>query len=284
MTRQSDGHSGFPERTFSFQLASDEARLARGAQSEAMSDLTLSPAGRANWFVYGSLVVGVVVYELSGGEAGEPTSGLLMGVTFAIGILLWLATWSWRLWTGRGSFVIDTPTTVHVTESGFAVEARGLSARRSTGASAGPQASINQRKTTARVSISGSPKLRDGSFALAGTSGVCGEIPKEASLTGQATFVIEFPNDGKPGDSITSISFGSHQLVGGVTTASLFNLNVTVMTANGGRPPAYVLNTDSKNPKSSGKATLSTKGSTTTLHLVGQNDMSETIDLEVSCF
>ena len=131
MTRQSDGHSGFPERTFSFQLASDEARLARGAQSEAMSDLTLSPAGRANWFVYGSLVVGVVVYELSGGEAGEPTSGLLMGVTFAIGILLWLATWSWRLWTGRGSFVIDTPTTVHVTESGFAVEARGLSARRS---------------------------------------------------------------------------------------------------------------------------------------------------------
>ncbi len=153
-----------------------------------------------------------------------------------------------------------------------------------SGASASPQASINQRKTTARVTISGSPKLRDGSFTLAGTSGVCGEIPKEASLTGQAAFVIEFPYDGKPGDSINSISFGSHQLVGGVTTATMFRLNVTVMTANGGRPPAYVLNTDAKNPKSAGTATLSTKGSTSTLHLVGQNDMNETIDLEVSCF
>ena len=44
-------------------------------------------------------------------------------------------------------------------------------------------------------------------------SGVCGEIPKEASLTGQATFVIEFPSDPASG-TITAIAFGSHQLVG----------------------------------------------------------------------
>jgi hypothetical protein len=152
------------------------------------------------------------------------------------------------------------------------------------GAAGTPQTpSINQRPTVARVRIAGSPKLRDGSYALTGTSGVCGEIPKEASLTGQATFVVEFPNDGSPNDPINAISFGSSQLVGGVTKASVFRLQVNVRTANGGRPPAYVLNTDSPNPKNRGEATLTVKGTTVTLRVTGQEVMGETIDLEVTC-
>jgi hypothetical protein len=141
--------------------------------------------------------------------------------------------------------------------------------------------SINHRPTVAKVRIAGSPKLHDGSFELTGTSGICGEIPREASLSGQAIFVVEFPNDGRPDDPISGISFGSHQLVGGVTKASIFTLNVTVRTANGGRPPAYVLHTD--RPRNTGQATLTTKGNTVTLKVTGQEVMGETIDLEITC-
>lgn len=144
------------------------------------------------------------------------------------------------------------------------------------------QPSINQRPTVAKALISGSPKLRDGSFSATGVSGVCGEIPKEASLTGVATFVIEFPSD-PPSGTLTSIAFGSNQLVGGVTKATIFRLDVGVVTANGGRPPSYVLNTDGKLAKNVGTATLATKGGVTTLRVVGQNDMAETIDLTVEC-
>src|SRR5262245_5541019 len=56
---------------------------------------------------------------------------------------------------------------------------------------AGAPQSIYQRPIEAGAVISGSPKLRDGSYQLTGTAAMCGEIPKEASLTGEATFVIE---------------------------------------------------------------------------------------------
>lgn len=150
------------------------------------------------------------------------------------------------------------------------------------GHSSQPQ-SINQRKTVAEALIAGSRGRYDGSFALTGTSGVCGEIPKDASLTGTATFVIEFPSDGDGKGPINAIAFGSNELVGGVTKSSVFRLMITVVTAKGGRPPAYVLNTDSKNPKNTGTATLTNKGGVTTLTVAGQNDMGETITLTVTC-
>jgi hypothetical protein len=144
------------------------------------------------------------------------------------------------------------------------------------------QSAINQRSTSARATIGGSPRDRDGSFQAAGVSGVCGEIPKEASLTGQATFVIEFPSDPASG-TITAIAFGSHQLVAGVTKATAFRLMVGVVTAKGGRPPHYVLNTDSGQARNAGTATLTNNNGETTLKVIGQNDMGETIDLTVTC-
>jgi len=144
------------------------------------------------------------------------------------------------------------------------------------------QSSINQRGTVAKALIGGSPKLRDGSFGATGVSGVCGEIPKEASLTGEAVFVVEFPNDAPTG-TLTSVAFGSAQLVGGATKATVFRLMVGVVTANGGRPPNYVLNTDSSRPGNTGTATLTNANRTTTLRVTGQNDMKETIDLTVTC-
>ena len=143
--------------------------------------------------------------------------------------------------------------------------------------------SVNDRKTTAKATITGSPKLYDGSYASAGTSSVCGELPKEMNFSGLASFVIEFPSNGTGNEPIRSISFGSNKLVGGVTTASVFRLDVGVTTADGGKPSGYVLNTDDGKPKNTGIATLTKKGATTTLNVKGTNDMGETIDLTVVC-
>lgn len=148
--------------------------------------------------------------------------------------------------------------------------------------SAAQSPSINDRRTTATATISGSPKRRDGSFTASGVSGVCGVVPKEQSLTGEAVFVIEFPNDAPTG-TITSIAFGSKALVGGVTRSTAFRLDVGVRTGNGGRPPNYVLNTDPPTAKVSGVATLTETKGVTTLHVTGTEVMGETIDLTVVC-
>ena len=144
------------------------------------------------------------------------------------------------------------------------------------------QQNIYQRPTSVTAVIAGSPTLRDGTFTGQGTSSICGEIPKLASMTGEDTFVIEFSGADMRG-SVYSISFGSKQLVRGVATSNLFTLNVSVVTANGGKPPLYVLNTDQRKPGESGVATLSQKGSATTLTLAGENDQKEKITLTVTC-
>jgi hypothetical protein len=144
------------------------------------------------------------------------------------------------------------------------------------------QQNISNRPTDANALIAGSKGLYDGTFKSPGTSSVCGEIPKMASLTGEDTFVIEFSGGEKPGE-VTSITFGSKDLVRGATTSSLFSLNITVVTSNGGRPYAYKLHTDEKKPGESGTATLVQKGKATTLTVRGQNDMKETITLIVTC-
>ena len=149
-----------------------------------------------------------------------------------------------------------------------------------TVSSAAQSPSINGRSTIAKALIAGSPKLRDGSFNAGGVSGVCGVIPKE--VIGEAIFVIEFPND-TPTGTITSISFGSKELVGGVTRSTVFRLNVGVRTANGGTPPLYVLNTDSGNAKVTGTAILTEAKGVITLRVTGQEIMGETIDLTVVC-
>lgn len=141
--------------------------------------------------------------------------------------------------------------------------------------------SIYQRAINASATISGSPKLRDGQFQMAGKAAICGVIPKEASLTGEATFVIEVAGD--TAGSMTSITFGSKQLVGAVTTATRFNLSVGVVTANGGRPPQFVLNTDSPRPGNNGTVSLTDVKGVTTLKVVGGNDARESIALSVTC-
>lgn len=144
------------------------------------------------------------------------------------------------------------------------------------------QQNIHDRPTDANAIIAGSKGLYDGTFKSLGTSSVCGVIPKMESLTGEDTFVIEFSGGENPGE-VTSISFGSKELVRGVITSSLFDLNISVVTSNGGRPYAYKLHTVDRKPGESGIAKLEQKGKATTLTVQGENDMKEKITLVVSC-
>jgi hypothetical protein len=143
---------------------------------------------------------------------------------------------------------------------------------------AAPQ-TIYRRPTTVRIMIGGAARDRAGDYTSTGVSSLCGEVPKESSLTGQASFIVEYPGDGK----VTTIAFGSNQLVGAVTTANTFRLSVGVINAQGGSPPLFVLNTDTGQKGNSGVATL-IKGKTgVTLQVKGENDMRETINLTLTC-
>ena len=146
---------------------------------------------------------------------------------------------------------------------------------------AGSQSSIYQRKILASAAITGSTKLRDGSFTMSGAAAICGEIPKEASLTGEATFVIEV-TQGDISGTMTTITFGSRELPG-KTSATSVRLSGGVETARGGRPPQYVLNTDPARTGNMGTVTRTDATGVTTLKIVGQNDANERIELSVTC-
>ena len=145
------------------------------------------------------------------------------------------------------------------------------------------QQNIYQRPTVANAIIIGSKNLFDGTYVTKGTSRICGELPALEPLPSSG-FVIEFEGQ-SPANvaAVIDISFGSKELVRGVTKTSLFLLNVSVRTAKGGEPPAYVLHTEDKKPGNSGVATLTRKGSTVTLDLRGTNDFGQSITLIVSC-
>lgn len=141
--------------------------------------------------------------------------------------------------------------------------------------------SIYQRPIEATAVITGSPRLRDGSFQMQGVAVLCGEIPKERSLTGEAGFVIEIADP--PQGTITTITFSSKQLVGRTTTAASFRLSVGVASPQVGRPPLYILNTDPRDTRNTGSASLATAKGVTTLSVTGVNDANERIQLSVTC-
>jgi hypothetical protein len=141
--------------------------------------------------------------------------------------------------------------------------------------------SIYQRGISATAIITGSQGLRDGSFQMRGVAAICGEIPKESSFTGEAAFVIEISDP--PTGTITTITFGSSQLVEGRATATAFRLSVGVSSPQIGRPPLYVLNTDPPGTRNTGSASLTSARGVLTLTVVGVNDANERIQLSVTC-
>ena len=142
---------------------------------------------------------------------------------------------------------------------------------------------IYQKKTVVKAIIAGSHRLYDGTFNASGTASICGEIPKESSMTGTAVFVVEYPNDDPGTAQIQSVSFGSKQLVGNVKKGTLFTLNVAVRLPNGSKPYAYVLHTDDGRPKNSGTATRTFVGGVNKITVAGLNERGETISFSLEC-
>jgi len=144
-------------------------------------------------------------------------------------------------------------------------------------ASAPAQQPFNNRQLTVQARIVGDrQKLYDGSFQGGGRAGICGVMPKE--IVGEDIFVIEFAPEPSGNQTVTAIAFGSKQLVGTVTKATVFRLSMGLVTANGGRPPSFVINTDTPH-MGTGEATLSRAEGVLTLTVKGQDDLGAALTM-----
>lgn len=136
------------------------------------------------------------------------------------------------------------------------------------------------RPTEVTATLSGSPRLYDGSYRSQQVSRVCGELSEIESF-GERVFVVEFPDE--PAGNITSLSFNSTALVGGVTVTDRFHVVLGVRRADGGTPPNYVVNRRIPGSRTTGTATLTVTGATTELNVQSMDELRVTMNLKVVC-
>jgi hypothetical protein len=144
------------------------------------------------------------------------------------------------------------------------------------------QESLMRRPVTISATLGNSPKLYNGQYTSSGVGRMCGETDPLQSFTGQRQFVVEFPLDYN-GGSITDLRFSSKTLVGSVRQTGTFFVSITVKAANGGAPPAYVLDTERPAPRNSGTASLTVVKGEVTLTVKGSDSLNQTIELTVTC-
>jgi hypothetical protein len=138
------------------------------------------------------------------------------------------------------------------------------------------------RPTSVAATMGNSPKLYNGAYTSSGIARMCGEADPLQSFTGQRIFLVEFPLD-YSGGSVVDLRFSSRTLVGSVRETGNFFVSVTVKAANGGAPPAFVVDTERPAPRNSGTATLSGKGGTASLQVLASDALGKTLDLTVEC-
>lgn len=148
------------------------------------------------------------------------------------------------------------------------------------GASA--QASLMGRPVTISATLGNSPKLYNGQYTSSGVGRMCGETDPLQSFTGQRQFVIEFPLDYN-GGSVVDLRFSSKTLVGSVRQTATFFVSITVKAANGGAPPAYVVDTERPAPRNSGTATLNMVKGETALTVKASDSLGQTLELTATC-
>src|SRR5687768_13969228 len=147
---------------------------------------------------------------------------------------------------------------------------------------AAAQAALLQRPTTVAATMGNSPKLYNGAYTSSGVARVCGETDPLQSFTGERAFLLEFPLDYN-GGSVLDVRFHSKALVGSVREVANFFVSVTVKAANGGQPPAYVVDTERPAPRNSGTASLEVKGGVASLRVHASDTLGQTLDLTVVC-
>jgi hypothetical protein len=148
------------------------------------------------------------------------------------------------------------------------------------GASA--QESLMRRPVTVSATLGNSPKLYNGQYTSSGVGRMCGETDPLQSFTGQRQFLIEFPLDYN-GGSVVDLRFSSKTLVGSTRQTGTFFVSITVKAANGGAPPAYVVDTERPAPRNSGTASLTVLKGEATLTVKGSDALGQTLELTVTC-
>ena len=151
-----------------------------------------------------------------------------------------------------------------------------------TTANLAAQAALLQRPTSVAATMGNSPKLYNGAYTSSGIARICGETDPLQSFTGQRIFLVEFPLDYN-GGSVVDLRFSSKTLVGSVGETGNFFVSVTVKAANGGAPPAYVVDTERPAPKNSGTASLSMVDGVMSLRVTASDALGQTLDLTVTC-
>ncbi|NOT26215.1 MAG: hypothetical protein HOP16_08930 [Acidobacteria bacterium] len=146
---------------------------------------------------------------------------------------------------------------------------------------ASAQESLMRRPVSVSATLGNSPKLYNGQYTSSGVGRLCGETDP-LQFFGGRQFIAEFPLDYN-GGSIFDLRFSSKTLVGSVRETGTFFVSITVKAANGGTPPAYVLDTERPAPRNSGTASLSVVKGEATLTVKGSDSLGQTLELTVTC-
>ena len=164
-----------------------------------------------------------------------------------------------------------------MTKLGYGIiAAAGLAA---TAALTAQEALFNRPAEVTAIMAGG--RMYPGTYKASQMARVCGETDPAQFVTGERTFLIEFPLDDDP--EITDLRFDSKELVRGATTTTKFYVSVTVKAKNGGRPPAYFVDTARPTPGDSGRASLKVAGGTVELTVTAADSLGQTLNLTVVC-
>jgi hypothetical protein len=138
----------------------------------------------------------------------------------------------------------------------------------------------NGRPATVSLTLSGTTVQADGTYTASGAARWCGDAV--VNLTGNLrAFNFEFPLDGG-GDQIGDVTFSAEDLLPGASTTS-FHIGVNVKTADGHEPAATVVDTAQAGSDDSGSAQLAESAGTTTLTVVGADEIGQTIQMTATC-
>lgn len=137
----------------------------------------------------------------------------------------------------------------------------------------------SQRPTDVTL-IMGNSRRYAGTYRASGTARICGYGPLRDMAGFVDGFTLMFP-DGEDLE-IIDINFSADTLPVGRTTPS-FYIAISLKARQGGTPPAYVVRANEPRFKETGTSTLTARGGTATLRVIGTNDMGETMDMTAVC-
>ncbi len=137
----------------------------------------------------------------------------------------------------------------------------------------------SQRPAEVRL-VMGNSRRYTGSYQASGMARICGYGPLRDMAGFVDGFTFLFP-DGEDLE-IIDINFSADTLPVGKTTTS-FYIAISLKAKQGGQPPGYVVRANEPRFKETGTATLTARGGTATLTVVGTNDMGETMNMTAVC-